>query len=688
MEEKMSRRFLLVVLALCVATFVVPPPLLLQGSAVADTTSAAASADFGILESDFVAETSALGLRQLGDVQVADVGAAPSGQRLQSIVIATGVPLLERTAPTFYWRRTFFRVLQNDGTNPTYALNDLRVRYVDGHVTLEIVDRFTADVDAMVGKDSGLAGLEIRRTAEFDSTGLEQLAAEAAGGGGGAEFTRPSALEKLDHENYTEKVTVTRPDGTQQTYAAGEFNLNAALQGHMGGGADFSINCVTQCFSDFGGGIGALTAVCLVGGLVVCVAACALTAGVACIPCISGAGTVCGVAIGAGSLAFCIATCSNPQFVPTATPRPRATPTRATPSPTRTTKPTLTPVPSGCAGDCDGKGGVSVRELVRSIDIALGVTSAGDCAAADRNRDGTIGIDDLVAAVADALNGCGLTPQPSELLVSSTDGNRVLRYDLQTGQRRGSLILTEQGFSQPRGVAVGLDGNIYVGFKTDGDGDAVVRFDGQTGDYLDTFVANNSGKLLKPEGLAFGPDGDLYVSSRNQGAVQLFSGANGAFIDTVASLVEPRGLVFGPDGDLYVSSGSSVRFYSFAPLADRGDFVVSGSGGLSTDTGSTGLTFGPDGDLYIASASTDSVLRYRKSTGEFVGQFVAPGSGGLDYPVGLAFAPDGDLYVASRNTNSVLRYDGSSGAFLDVFQTSDSSGLQGPTYLTVRRLAP
>lgn len=91
-------------------------------------------------------------------------------------------------------------------------------------------------------------------------------------------------------------------------------------------------------------------------------------------------------------------------------PRPGTpTPTRsggatATPSPTPT--PTATPELAPCTGDCNGNGSVSVNELVRSVNIALGNAAVDVCAAADRNGNGAVTVAELIAAVGNALSGC------------------------------------------------------------------------------------------------------------------------------------------------------------------------------------------------------------------------------------------------------------------------------------------
>ena len=63
--------------------------------------------------------------------------------------------------------------------------------------------------------------------------------------------------------------------------------------------------------------------------------------------------------------------------------------------------------PSTCVGDCDNKGTVSVDELVKGVNIALGSLATSECLAFDSNGDHKVTVDELVIAVNAALNGCG-----------------------------------------------------------------------------------------------------------------------------------------------------------------------------------------------------------------------------------------------------------------------------------------
>ncbi len=266
------------------------------------------------------------------------------------------------------------------------------------------------------------------------------------------------------------------------------------------------------------------------------------------------------------------------------------------------------------------------------------------------------------------------------LLVSSHLNDRVIRYSFRSRLPQVFVPGGSGGLDGPSKLICGPDGNLYVTSQVN---DRVLRFDGATGEFMDTFVADGSGGLDIPVGLAFGPDGNLYVASYQTHEVLRYGGADGAFIDAFvpygSGLNGPTGLVFGPDGDLYVCSflGDKVLRFDGETAAPLGDFVTVRSGGLDAPRG---LVFGPDGNLYVSEQYNDSVRRYDGTTGAFIDVFVPGGSGGLDRANDLVFGLDGMLYVAGYDNGSVLRYDGASGAFLDELPPDF---LNGPNWVSV-----
>lgn len=56
---------------------------------------------------------------------------------------------------------------------------------------------------------------------------------------------------------------------------------------------------------------------------------------------------------------------------------------------------------------------MTVDELLRMVKATLGISPVADCEAGDSNRDDEITIDEIVAAVANALGACGHPAPPA-----------------------------------------------------------------------------------------------------------------------------------------------------------------------------------------------------------------------------------------------------------------------------------
>jgi hypothetical protein len=76
-----------------------------------------------------------------------------------------------------------------------------------------------------------------------------------------------------------------------------------------------------------------------------------------------------------------------------------------------------TPASAGCAGDCDNDGTVTVDELIAAVNIALDQSTTAACSNADISANGSVTIDELLIAVGNALHGCPFvdtkTPTPT-----------------------------------------------------------------------------------------------------------------------------------------------------------------------------------------------------------------------------------------------------------------------------------
>ena len=217
----------------------------------------------------------------------------------------------------------------------------------------------------------------------------------------------------------------------------------------------------------------------------------------------------------------------------------------------------------------------------------------------------------------------------------------------------------------PLGLTFGpADGHLYVAsFLTD----AILRYDGSTGEFIDVFVPTASGMLDAPTGLRFGPDNHLYVSSRDTDQVLRYDGQTGAFVDVFAenmNLDAPEELLFGEDGHLYVASRDSDKILRFNGATGEFVDVFAEDENLQ---GPVGMAWGPDGNLYASShIGVNQVVRFDGTTGEFMDVFTK--NGGLSAPNFIVFGPTGDLFVGNGAfTDQVVRFDGETGEFKDLF---------------------
>lgn len=263
---------------------------------------------------------------------------------------------------------------------------------------------------------------------------------------------------------------------------------------------------------------------------------------------------------------------------------------------------------------------------------------------------------------------CARSAHAQDLLVSSRFSDNVLRYDSTTGAFRG-VFAAGGGMDNPNGIAFGPDGNLYVGL---GDVGRVLRFDGQSGAYIDDFIEIGAGGLVGARAIAFSPDGDLFVDSGGSDQVLRYHGQTGEFLGVAAQGFDgPVGLTFAPDGNMIVGAALSNTVFEYDP---SGQLVRTYSEAGFSNT--TGVLIGDDGLLYVAMSVSDAVLRFDRSTGLLHDIFV-PGGGDLDIPIGMTFLPGGDLLVGSFGNDAAIRYDGATGAQIGFFIEPGSGGLNG-----------
>ena len=250
---------------------------------------------------------------------------------------------------------------------------------------------------------------------------------------------------------------------------------------------------------------------------------------------------------------------------------------------------------------------------------------------------------------------------------------------------------TERGeFDQPRGIAIGQQGHIYL---TDQNNHRIVVFD-RLGEYVHEWGSYgfSEGMFLFPAGIAVASDGSVLVSDSGNHRVQKFS-ADGTFLGQWGEegtgdgqFVQLEGIAAGPDSLIAVcdSGTSSFSIYSlsgrfvgrFFSVLARGvafdtasDIYTAGclSGGVtkSDRSGQHLGTLGPNlcvtdlavdtgGNIYVLDYDLDR-LGILDPSGNEVSSIGSSGDGPgeFDRPGGVAVSPDGWIYIADTANNRI-----------------------------------
>jgi hypothetical protein len=214
------------------------------------------------------------------------------------------------------------------------------------------------------------------------------------------------------------------------------------------------------------------------------------------------------------------------------------------------------------------------------------------------------------------------------LYVASEGTGSVLRYDPGTGLPAGTFIAPGSGGLEAARGLLFRNGYLYVtsaGTMTGPGENAVLRYDATTGASAGVseqpgdavFIASGSGGLAYPNRIVFGPDGRAYVASVSSAsnAVLRYDGTTGNFVDTFVAagsggLNGPIGMVFRNDGYFYVVGyrSESVLRYQASTGAFVGAVVPSRSGGGSSAP--IDLLFDASGNLLVTSRQANQILRY------------------------------------------------------------------------------
>jgi len=210
------------------------------------------------------------------------------------------------------------------------------------------------------------------------------------------------------------------------------------------------------------------------------------------------------------------------------------------------------------------------------------------------------------------------------------------------------------GFLYPQGLALDMEGNLYVANGSNGTVSEIT---------LDGVVSNFATGFSNPAGLVFDGNGNLYVANSGNGTVSVVTSAG--VVSTFASgFNNPWALAFDGNGNLYVANAGNGT----VSMVTTGGVVSTFASGFSRPQG---LAFDGSGDLYVANNGNSSVSIVTPAG------VVSAFASGFQEPDGLVFDGSGNLYVANAGNSTVSVV--APGGVVSTF----ASGQIAPTFLAI-----
>lgn len=249
-----------------------------------------------------------------------------------------------------------------------------------------------------------------------------------------------------------------------------------------------------------------------------------------------------------------------------------------------------------CMGDCDDSGSVSVAELIRGVDIALGASAADVCAAFDLNADARVTVDELVAGVGASIFGCGqpliatgncLRPGPSGL--QACEVGRAVQ--VARCEDRGSCLKSPTGYTVLSFGLIGAQGAFTLMPNAQAAARALLVFEAEVEPVTSTkygvmsfgplsgFGSGTNGAPITLEGIVISPSSDAAVGLLRE------SGLEGFADEDIVALFEAVDLANADTDFAGLDAGEASDLATDTALADPDVQAILQRTPTSTPTG-------------------------------------------------------------------------------------------------------
>jgi sugar lactone lactonase YvrE len=275
----------------------------------------------------------------------------------------------------------------------------------------------------------------------------------------------------------------------------------------------------------------------------------------------------------------------------------------------------------------DNKGGTIPTSVYGNTTTFAG---NGQAASIDGNG-GSASFNNPIGIAADEQGNLYVTEQSSHRIRKVTPDGAVTTLAGGT-QGFGDGVGSNAKFNSPVGIAVGLDGNIYVADQGNNRIRKITR-DGVVSTYLGTGAAGSTDgygsnvTFNQPTGVATSPSGGFYVTEQGSnrirniggfGAVTTFAGnGNAATVNGTGSAIsfnKPAGIAVDANGNVFVTESAGNVIRKITPTGTATTLAGNGRSSYGDGNGFQagfsqpyGLTIDKAGMLYVADRSTNTI---------------------------------------------------------------------------------
>jgi streptogramin lyase len=216
--------------------------------------------------------------------------------------------------------------------------------------------------------------------------------------------------------------------------------------------------------------------------------------------------------------------------------------------------------------------------------------------------------------------------------IADTGNNAIKQWS--AGAPPAATIIAS-GLSNPAGVAVDQHGNVF--FANSGN-NAIEEWSAANPQAV-TVVSG----LNTPSGVAVDAQGNIYIANTGNNTIQQWNVAGHQLNTLVSGLNAPLGVAVDTQGNVYFSDSGNNAIKEWIAATQQAITLVSGLSGPS------GVAVDGQGNVYFADSGSGTIREWSPVSQ----QVTILVSSGLSNPAGLALDGQGDIYVADSGNNAV-----------------------------------